>query len=40
MNCEGPIFIRVSPIVMKAENHFVGSHNNYVLPTPTPTVAQ
>ena len=39
-NCQGPIFIRVSPIWMIVQNHFVDRHNHYVHPTLTPTVSQ
>ena len=38
-NFQGPMLIRVSPIWMMTQNHFVGSHNNYVHATPAPTVA-
>ena len=37
-NCQGPMFIRVSPIWMKAQNHFVGRHNRNLHATLTPTV--
>ena len=39
-NCQSPIFIRVSPIWMIIQNHFVDRHNHYVHPTLTPTVSQ
>ena len=39
-NCQGPIFIRVSPIWMMAQNHFVSRHNHYVHATLTPTMSQ
>ena len=39
-NCQGAIFIRVSPIWMIVQNHFVDRHNHYVHPTLTPTVSQ